>query len=115
MQTPNYHLLTVGLKQAEYHWDNCLNCSGDYVEKTEGLSITVSLLVLIAKTKPAQIPFPSWLPAAMATSNPVSALVHSSTLVTAGIYQFVCSTGHNYRHKHSWMLLTEQPMYDSTE
>jgi NADH-ubiquinone oxidoreductase chain 5 len=57
------------------------------VEKTEGLSITVSLLVvLVAMTKRAQIPFPSWLPAVMAVSNPVSALVHSSTLVTARIY-----------------------------
>jgi len=55
--------------------------------RTSGLYLPVLLLVLLgAFTKSAQVPFHFWLPGAMAAPSPVSAYLHSATMVKAGIY-----------------------------
>ncbi len=50
------------------------------------VDVALVLVLLGALTKSAQAPFHSWLPGAMAAPTPISAYLHSATMVKAGVY-----------------------------
>jgi multicomponent K+:H+ antiporter subunit A len=58
----------------------------DAIRNHPHFNVALSLILLGAFTKSAQFPFHFWLPAAMAAPTPVSAYLHSATMVKAGVF-----------------------------
>ena len=80
--------LLLGRIVGSYDLDKVL-LAGDLI-RTHDLYLPTLILVLIgAFTKSAQFPFHFWLPHAMSAPTPVSAYLHSATMVKAGIYVLI--------------------------
>ena len=77
--------ILLGIVAGSYELSTILT-AGDVV-RAHHLYLPILILVLLgAFTKSAQVPFHFWLPNAMAAPTPVSAYLHSATMVKGGIY-----------------------------
>ncbi len=55
-------------------------------QASAALPVLTALILIGALAKSAQVPFSGWLPGAMTAPTPVSAFLHSATLIAAGVY-----------------------------
>jgi multicomponent K+:H+ antiporter subunit A len=78
-------VLILGQIAGSYDLQEVL-AAGDRIRAHELYNAALGLVLLGALTKSAQFPFHFWLPHAMAAPTPVSAYLHSATMVKAGVF-----------------------------
>lgn len=78
-------ILLIGHMVGSYELEVVLR-SGDIIRNHPLYAPALVLVLLGAFTKSAQFPFQFWLPHAMAAPTPVSAYLHSATMVKAGVF-----------------------------
>jgi multicomponent K+:H+ antiporter subunit A len=78
-------LIMIGQMAGTWQLDGVLNAK-DVIQAHPDFPIALTLVLLGAFTKSAQFPFHFWLPHAMAAPTPVSAYLHSATMVKAGVF-----------------------------
>ncbi|HZP88187.1 MAG TPA: monovalent cation/H+ antiporter subunit A [Burkholderiales bacterium] len=78
-------IIALGQITGSYELSDIL-AARELVQSSDRYNLIVVLFLLGAFTKSAQFPFHFWLPSAMAAPTPVSAYLHSATMVKAGVF-----------------------------